>query len=568
VATTATRGPRGAETARSWAPQGLDETAIRVILAAAMVAAAAVSLWFTRDTSFSLDELNWFSTSAHLDFRGAIEPYNGHLIAITRLVYAAIFNVFGAGYLPFRLLTIGSGLLTAGLFFVFARRRIGPLAALAPTLVLLFFGAGSEVVLSGNGFTWQASLAAGLGALLVLDREDLAGDIGACLLLCFALAAYSVGVALLAGAAVLILLGRDRWRRAWVFLIPALLYAAWLLWSLQIGGSNAETRITVSNLLLAPNWGLDSLAGAGVALLGIGYDFKTGGLELDTSWGPVVASVGLIALGRRLWRGSIQRWLWATLAVAVVFWVIGAAAETPLLSGPQNPRYIYPASLVVLLVAVEAARGVRFGRRGIVILYALVAISLSTNIIMLRNTSRIFRIDAITTRAYLAGVDAANGRVGLSVADDPLGGVLRATGRNGVATGYLDAVREFGSPAFSLPELRGQTEPVREKVDSELADNLGLGLQPSGGAAGHCRRISGNRGEGTSFKLAPGGAVLRASGAPAPLLLRRFGTAFSVDAGQLQPGAPEALPVPRDSTPDPWYAQTPLPEVALCGPPG
>ncbi len=58
---------------------------------------------------------------------------------------------------------------------MFAKRRVGPVAALAPTLVLLFYGADPNHVLLGNGFTVLLPLAAGLGALLALDREGLEG---------------------------------------------------------------------------------------------------------------------------------------------------------------------------------------------------------------------------------------------------------------------------------------------------------------------------------------------------------------------------------------------------------
>ena len=80
--------------------------------------------------------------------------------------------MFGVGYLPFQLLTVAVVVLTAGMFFAYAGRRVGKLAALAPTLVLLVFGSDSGHLLSGNGFTVIGALACGLGALLALDRDD------------------------------------------------------------------------------------------------------------------------------------------------------------------------------------------------------------------------------------------------------------------------------------------------------------------------------------------------------------------------------------------------------------
>ncbi len=149
-----------------------------------MAASAALDLWLGRGTGFSIDEIRLFDSSPNLDLETAFQPFNGHLILTSRLAYAAILNVFGAGYLPFRLLTIATVLITAGIFFVFAKRRIGPVAAFAPTLVLLFFGSDSVTCCWATDSTVLLPLAAGLGALLALDRGDLKGDVCACLLLC------------------------------------------------------------------------------------------------------------------------------------------------------------------------------------------------------------------------------------------------------------------------------------------------------------------------------------------------------------------------------------------------
>ena len=227
--------------------------------------------------------------------------------------------------------------MTTALFFVFARRRVGALAALAPTLVLLFFGSDSLHAISGNGFTILLTQAAGIGALLALEREDRRGDALACALLLLALATYSEGLPFVVGAAVLILLGPDRRRRAWVFLIPAVLYGAWLLWSHnRVGG--AEGNVTLSNLLLAPNWAFNSLASSGASLLGLNYP------RLGTGWGPTVAVLALLALGLRLWQGSIPRFLWATMAVLGTLWLMGAAAASSASAAcPTRPDTSTPA---------------------------------------------------------------------------------------------------------------------------------------------------------------------------------------------------------------------------------
>ena len=64
---------------------------------------------------------------------------------------------------------------TVGLLFVYCKRRVGGLAALAPCLVLLVFGSDPLHALLGNGFTVVGSLGCGIGALLAVERDDLAG---------------------------------------------------------------------------------------------------------------------------------------------------------------------------------------------------------------------------------------------------------------------------------------------------------------------------------------------------------------------------------------------------------
>ena len=516
-----------------WAPGGIDEGNIWVAVAAAMAASLALSLWLGRGTSFSIDEIRIFGDSAHLDLQGSLHPFNGHLVVSSRLVNAAILNLFGSEYLPFRILTIASLLMTAGLFFVFAKRSVGSTAAFAPTLVLLFYGSDAPHVILGNGFGIFLALAAGLGALLALDRGDLRGDVCACLLLCLSLATYSIALPFVAGAAVLIMIGRNRWHRVWVFVVPVALYAAWLLWSRSQAGST-EGSIHLSNLLLAPNWSLNSLASVGAALLGLNYP------AFGSGWGPAIAVAALVGLGWRLSRGNIPRWLWATMAVLATLWLMGAAAALPPVRVPYKSEYMFPATIAVLLVAVEAARGVRLRRGGMTILYAATAISLATNIALLRDGSRKFRAATTSIRTSLTISELA------SAAGRPPSGYAN----------YLDAVRQFGSPAFSPATLRTQSEATRDQVDDDLAGRLGLQLQLGSAPAAPCQSVAGGPGRPVSFELPPAGVALKASGPAGPVLLRRFGSAFTAQVGQLPSDTWMMLRVPRDSAPDPWYGLT------------
>jgi hypothetical protein len=513
-----------------------------------MGASAALCLWFSRHTTFSIDEVTWFSISPHTDLRSALEPYNGHLILTARLAYAAILNMFGVGYLPFRLLVVAAVVLTSGLFFEFARRRVGSVVALAPTLVLLFYGPAAAHMLTGNGFTVVLPLAAGIGALLALERQDRVGDIVACTLLCLAVATYSVGIPFVAGAAVLVLIGGDRWRRAWVFLVPAMLYAAWLLWSRhQIASTEGDTHL--SNVVLAPTWAFKSLATVAASLLGLNR------ASVGTGWRYALAVIALAAVGWRLWRGGTSRSVWAVMAIPATLWIIGALAASAPLRVPESPRYIYPTTIAVLLVAVEAGRGVRIGRRGIALLYGLVALGLASNLLLLRSGGKLLRDQAAARRATLSALEIGNGREGPLIAKQ-----LGVTGiRHTVDASYIQAVREFGSPAYSLADMQAQPEPVRERVDADLADSLRIHTRPADAPVSGC-----DRAEGDSVRLPPRGAVLMTKGPRASVMLRRFGAAFTVTAGALEPGVPTVLSLPRDEAPQPWYALTSTGPLSIC----
>jgi hypothetical protein len=112
---------------------------------------------------------------------------------------------------------------------VVARRRVGPVLALAPALLLLFLGTAWEVILWPFEIQFLIPAAAGLGVLLALERGDLRGDLAAGGLLVLAFGSGSTGVPIAAGASVEILLQRGRVARLLrVVAPPVALYVIWL----------------------------------------------------------------------------------------------------------------------------------------------------------------------------------------------------------------------------------------------------------------------------------------------------------------------------------------------------
>jgi hypothetical protein len=523
-----------------------------VVLAVAMATAAALILNLNRGTTFYFDELTWLYQSPGLDTPGEVlEPHNGHLIATTRLVFKAILETVGTEYVALRLLAVATVLLSAGLFYALAKRRIGALPALAPTLVLLFLGSAWQHVVTPVGFPIVFSVAAGLASLLALERGDSRGDIAACLLLVLSVATYSTGLAFLVGVAVSVLLCSDRRPRAWVFLAPLALYAAWWMWSLS-SPTSAESETTPSNALLIPNWAADSLAAVMAALSGLGYDFAGEAPDIvDPAWGRVLAALAIVALAMRIRRGRVPRSVWAFLGIALTYWALGALATDPTRS-PESIRYIYLGSVAVLLVGVAAVPSIRFSKRRLAILFAAAALCLGANLALLRDGGGVFRDYSAGVQSQLAVLELARDRVDPNF-DPPEVSLVTAP-----ASAYFAVLDRYGSAAYSLAELERQSEVVREAADRALSDELELRLEASraGAPPGRCETVAPDApGAAIAFELPRGGATLRVRGAaPATLTLGRFADLPSAELGSLSPGEFATLRIPPDASPSAWFA--------------
>src|SRR4051794_18699860 len=136
----------------------------------AMVVSVVVSLWFTRGTTFWFDEFTLYSGSRGFNITGLVTQHNAQLILLPRLIYATVFKIFGPDYLVIRTVEAVGVALVGATVYALARPRIGALA-LAPAIVLMFFGYGWDSTLTGNGIINVYCLLPGLAALLVLDRD-------------------------------------------------------------------------------------------------------------------------------------------------------------------------------------------------------------------------------------------------------------------------------------------------------------------------------------------------------------------------------------------------------------
>ena len=424
-----------------------------------------------------------------------------------------------------------------------------------------FFGADADHLLTGNGFTVVGALACGLGALLALDRDDRRGDAIACGLLCLGVVTYTTALAFVVGVGVSILIRKDRWKRIWIFAIPVAVYVAWWVWSLG-ANTSSEGQIALVDVLLFPSWAFQSLSAALSALTGFDYPYGDSANQI----GPTLALLAIVGLGWRFTRAPAPAMLWGALATPLALWMMGAISRS-LVRTPDSSRYLYPAAVVVLVLAASAVAGYRWRRPALIALIGLATVGLATNVALVKRSGAIFRGQGMLVRGDLAGIQIAgsNANPGYMPVDvtypvDASFGPEHATGA------YLAAADRYGDIGYSPDQLRAAAEPFKANADRTLVGALGLDLRPPtavriGGA--DCVTVGDGLGQIPSAQLAPGQTVQLRSAGPAAIRVRRFATDSGVAVGTLKPGRPQDLSVPSDQLPDPWRVTSDAP-IRAC----
>lgn len=533
-------------------------------LAFLLLLGGAVVIYLGRTTSFYFDEWDWVQGRRAWNADALLAPHNEHLSLVPVLLYKLLFSTVGIdSYVPYRVLGVVVHLLVAGLLFTYARRRVGDLLALAAATVVVFLGPAWQDVLWPFQIGFMGSLAAGLGALLALDRGDRRGDRVAAVLLTVALATSSLGIPLLAVAMLEVLGLPGRGRRWPVVVVPLVLYG---IWYLGYGGGESAT---MNNAFATPRYIAEAAAGAVGALFG-----------LTSDWGRplAVALVALLvfAVARR---ATIPWRLAAVVALPLVFWTLTGLARANY-NEPAAPRYLYPGVVFLLLIAVEAAAGARVGRRGTAALLVLLAFVTVSNLGTLRNGGGWLRDRTAEVDGSLAALQLAAPH-GVAPDFQPEPEVAPQIH----AAAYFAAARDFGSPAPGPGALPRMFERSRAHADATLVRAYGLALKSFGagasgggapaveGAEGATTQVSGScvraGGPGAAEVTVPAaGLLLRSDGGGAKVFVRRFSDVFEdAPVGELAAGGqPEALRIPGDAAKAPWHARLALEgAVRVCG---
>ena len=354
--------------------------------------------------------------------------------------------------------------------------------------------------------------------------------------------------------------------------MPAALFAVWYLFY----GGEGSASTNLAGPASALHYGLD-MAAASVAGLG--------GLSLDWGRPLLVASlVGLVAaLARR--RPSEEARLLAVGAGAVGFWVLTGVTRADFQPPvpPDTSRYLYVSGALLLLLAAGVLAGTALGRRAAAALAVGVAVLCVMNLGVLgdggnglRDTNRIVRVE-------LAAVEAAAGRVDRNFLVDPQRAPAIPAGS------YLDAIDDFGSPAYSIAEVRRNVIPDAAAIfDGALVRALGAAPQPAGPVPtsatppaveaaiggqskpeGACQAFaSGGAGAALDVAVPANGLVVSTDpGPPVELRFRRLATQYGGPPTFTLPGgsAPARFTIPPDRLGGAWHLRlSPNQAVRVC----
>jgi hypothetical protein len=529
----------------------------RWALGALLLADALLLLYMGRGLTFFFDDWDYVIHDYGGGIHSLLLAHNGHMSVFPVAVYKVLFHVVGLNhYAVFRLVLIALHLSCAGLVFVLVSKRQSRVAALLATALILFLGAAWEDLLWSFQIDYMLSIAGGLAAWVLLEREDRLGDIGATVAVVISIGSSGLGLPVLFGVLVELLCKRA-WRRWFIVVIPAVVYVLWYL-------GYGEDVITNEGLINSPGFAQDIAASAFGAIAGHGLD-----------WGRPIAVLGFGVLLWRLARPStISARLAGLLATGLSLWLLTAAARSNIASA-ETGRYVYLGAVVIVLVGIELIRGIALSPRVSALGAVAVAIFAITGLTLLRDGAVGLRGTSKTVTAELGALELAAVHAPPAYQPDP------HLAPQILAGPYLHTIRAIGSsPADSPSAIRAADPTVRAAADAVLLaleapalTPLSPSSAPSGGSPPALAAVSSGtasaRGGCVALTPAPGTAVtailtlpnsglqIRDRGAaPVALAVRRFGDSFVALGGPLAARTAVALtPAPDAGQGVPWQLQ-------------
>jgi hypothetical protein len=528
-----------------------------LLLALALAAAGVLFLALTWHFGFLIDSWEFLINRRGFTVDSFMRPHNEHIVVIPVAIEQVFLHLFGMDTARPEYVLLTIGLLVADyLLFVYLRRRVGPWMALFGALLILFLGPAWELLLWPFEISLLGSVLFGVAMLLALERGDRTGDLLACLSLTIAIGFSTLGIAFLAAALVAVALSPREHRRgrAFVVVIPALLYALWYLgW-----GHEAESHLSLRNVLASPRFVAESLAAGVGNLFGLGTNPVSGATELF--WGAALVMAIVATLGyRRRQRPGFDPGLWPVAAAAGVNWFLTAFNQIPG-RDPSSSRYQYASCVFIVMVLANLLAKERFSRRVLLVAGAVTLLAIGPNLVVLKHGRDTLAEQSNLARGDTEALEIARPSVSPEFQLSPeIAGTPALV--DVFAGPYFEAVDGYGSPAYSEAELLAAPETVRHQADVVLSEALPLRtvVRPSGydaaGGGENCVARPGPVAPDDEVAVDPGLTRIEvAPGSAAHLSLRRFAEGeYPVSIAEAPGGSVSVLRVPRDESPRPWY---------------
>ena len=504
-------------------------------LAILLVAVAAMMLYLTRGLTFNLDEWIVVTERRGDGAPSLLAPHNEHLSVLIIAVFVALLKIGGLDAFPLMMVPLIALQLALGvLLFVIARARVGVGVAVGVVAFALLSGLAYENFLIPGQAGQMASIVAGVGAFLVLDRPPSErNDRLLCGLMIVALCGSGMGIPILVGVAVELLLTAEGRRRLWVVAVPFALYVAWY-------AAFGNNRAGLHELAISALWAWTALNHAAGALIG----------ERQIEPGRDVLIVLLIVIAYRAFRvpAASRVRLAAIAALLLSFYGLTAISRHDV-APPSSSRYLTVGLVFLLLMLVEAARGwkIRAWVPYVVILLALTAFSKDSKLAFKEGRS-LFLERSERVRASLGAVELlGRERVDPKLEIVPLAAPFLEAGR---WFQTLDDLR--GDPGYTPAELARASANAREYADDTLIRAGGLAIDPASATAPCPRAWASGEGE----VPAAGVRVQARPGASLTVRAQRFaGKWVMVGVLPVAPGRAVALRPLPDASPVPYRLQ-------------
>jgi hypothetical protein len=479
--------------------------------------------------------------------------HNGHLVALPALAYKGLVAAFGMeSALSFRVVNAAVVVALALMVFAFVRERAGDVLALVAAAILLFLGPAWEGLLFFSTVNLVGAMAAGVGALLALQRDTPARNAIACGLILVSILMSGVGLSFVLAAAVAVLL-RRRPAQLWIAAIPGVVFAAWYL----TYGNDAPSTFGINNVGRTPQYVLDAVASGLTSLLGLTQS-PSGQVDAMV-WGRAALVLALVGVFIWLHRGGRPKPFALVVGTAALsFWVLAAFNFTPGRE-PQSGRYMLMTATFLVLFAAELFRPVRLSRALLATVAAIGVLVVGANLSSLNEGYKFLRKETALARADLGVLEIGRSNIdpGLQLTEEIAGSSFL---HPVTADAYLQAADRHGSPAYSAAEIAAAAPELRRAADGVLAAGYGLGLgetdatRPPPGAV--CERLDVNL-DGSLRELELTGSEVQVSNVgveAAEIGVRRFApSGLPVILGNLPAGFSARFAVPEDSVPRPWY---------------